>query len=279
MSPFGSVDRSLAWRPGAALASSVLAHTLVGLALLAAGRHASTAAPHPALQAPPTLQLVTLPPLPTPPKSDRRPENTLPRPKRIPRPQVIRGKDLPDEVFFRPETPPPVMPTLPQGPTVSEPVSEVHRNEVASAEPAPPAIESEAQRLFGSKRSGAGLAAGPLPARSWINAVTEDRANDCVPRARPARAPGTPVDLGVITGIVYREGTREPLGGAFLQILGTPYSAFADARGAYALSFDKSLVDDCRTQYVQVSKDGFAPRRLILSLGHRVSNDIPLNRR
>ena len=85
--------------------------------------------------------------------------------------------------------------------------------------------------------------------------------------------------MGVVAGTVYREGTRQPLAGAFLQILGTPYATFADERGAYALAFDRSLVDDCRTQYVQVSKDGFAPRRLILSLGSRTSNDIPLSRR
>jgi hypothetical protein len=85
--------------------------------------------------------------------------------------------------------------------------------------------------------------------------------------------------MGTVAGVVYREGTRQPLGGAFLQIMGTPYSTFADDRGAYTLRFDKALIDACRTQYVQVSKDGFAPRRLILSLGHRVSNDIPMSRR
>ena len=95
----------------------------------------------------------------------------------------------------------------------------------------------------------------------------------------PVRPPGTPVEMGVVAGIVYREGTRQPLAGAFLQILGTPYSAFADERGAYSLAFDRALIDACRTQYVQVSKDGFAPKRLILSLGQRISNDIPMSRR
>jgi hypothetical protein len=78
---------------------------------------------------------------------------------------------------------------------------------------------------------------------------------------------------------VFRAGTSQPLPGAFLQILGTPYSTFADDNGDYTLEFDRTLVDDCRTQYVQVSKDGFAPQRLILSLGPRSSNDIPLRRR
>ena len=183
-------------------------------------------------------------------------------------------------MYFRQQTPPPGFPVAPPpAATAPEPVEPPVEQPVARTGAAEETIETEAQRLFGPRRSGAGVSAGPVATRSWISELTENRDNDCVPRARPAREPGVPVDLGVVSGTVYREGSREPLGGAFLQILGTPYSTFADTRGAYSLSFDKSLVDDCRTQYVQVSKDGFAPRRLILSLGTRVSNDIPLSRR
>jgi len=264
-------------RSSVALVASVAAHALLMLALFAGSRRLEPMR----RQAPatPRVELISLPPLPTPSPAEV-PVVRNPRPRQVPRPQVTRGPDLPDEVFFRQETPPPdLIVAMPPAATAPEPPSEQPRRELASAERAAPSMESEAQRLFGPKRSGAGGELRPVPARSWINALTEDRENDCIPRAPVARATGTPVELGVISGVVYREGTREPLGGAFLQILGTPYSAFADARGAYALSFDRALVDDCRTQYVQVSKDGFAPRRLILSLGHRVSNDIPLSRR
>jgi hypothetical protein len=37
-------------------------------------------------------------------------------------------------------------------------------------------------------------------------------------------------------------------------------------------------VDQCRTQYVQVTLDGFRPRRLILALGARSSNDVLMRR-
>jgi hypothetical protein len=187
---------------------------------------------------------------------------------------------LPEDVTVRPE-PPPDLPlgeippatapeTVERPPPATSPLSEVA---------AVSAIESEARRLFGPRNYGADRPAGPIAARSWATEVTEDRENDCTPRPPAPREPGALPDMGSVAGIVYREGTRQPLGGAFLQIMGTPYSTFADDRGVYELRFDKALIDSCRTQYVQVSKDGFAPRRLILSLGHRVSNDIPMSRR
>ena len=263
-------------RSGVALGASLVVHLLVMVGAVILGRSTATSpatAPEPPGR---TIDMITLPPLPPPPRVAE-PER---RRREVPRPQVTTGKPLPEEAYFRPESPPLELAIAPPpAATAPDPVSEPLPRETAAPAASSATIESEAQRLFGPRRSGAGASAGPIAATSWINALTEDRNNDCVPRARPAPAPGTPVDLGVVTGVVYREGSREPLGGAFLQILGTPYSTFADSRGAYALNFDKSLVDDCRTQYVQVSKDGFAPRRLILSLGARVSNDIPLSRR
>jgi hypothetical protein len=138
-------------------------------------------------------------------------------------------------------------------------------------------MESEAQRLFGTSRRNA-EARGPIPAESWASAVTENRENDCRP-AVATRDPSLPPEMGFVAGRVYREGTREPLVGAHLQIIGTPYSTFSNDEGEYRLLFDKALIDECRTQYVQVVARGFAPRRLILGLGPRAQNDIPLSRR
>ncbi len=119
---------------------------------------------------------------------------------------------------------------------------------------------------------------GPSVERRWATEITEDRENDCRPSPRRPPRPGEKPVMGQVEGRVYREGTTIPLAGAFLQIIGTGYSAFADEEGNYRLVFDQSLVDNCRTQYVQVTKDGFRPRRLILALGARSSNDVLMRR-
>lgn len=200
--------------------------------------------------------------------------------ERVPRPQVVRGPEMPEEVTVRNE---------PEPETERPPVASAPEPAAARPDPPPAApvdlaaardaeMRSEAQRLFGPRRLGSDRPPGPV-STSWVNQITADRDNDCTPRERPPRDPSQPPELGTVSGRVFRAGTTQPLPGAYLQILGTPYATFADDQGAYTLEFDRALVDDCRTQYVQVSKDGFAPQRLILSLGSRTSNDIPLQRR
>ena len=268
-----------------ALGVSLVAHALV-IALAVTTTRAKQE-PRPA---PPErrISLVELPPVPRRPPPAPTPRAIAdaarepPPPARVPRPQVRRDQSLPEEVSVRPEAPPPDLP-LGEIPPATTPETAVRPPAAEAPLPteiaAATAMESEARRLFGPRNYGADRPPGPIAARSWATEVTEDRENDCTPRPQAPREPGMPPDMGSVAGIVYREGTRQPLGGAFLQIMGTPYSTFADDRGAYELRFDKSLIDSCRTQYVQVSKDGFAPRRLILSLGHRASNDIPMARR
>ena len=274
-------------RNALALGVSLAAHLLVAALAVVTTKPDARSPDASATQAEQRIDLVELPPLPerAPPPPAPQPVTAVERareepPKRIPRPQVRRDQPLPEDVTVRPE-PPPELPlgeippatapeTVERPPLAASPLSEL-----AAAN----AVESEARRLFGPRNYGADRPPGPIAARSWATEVTEDRENDCTPRPPASRDPGTPPDMGSVAGIVYREGTRQPLGGAFLQIMGTPYSTFADDRGVYELRFDKALIDSCRTQYVQVSKDGFAPRRLILSLGHRVSNDIPMSRR
>ena len=271
------------------LGASVVLHLLVMATVVIARREPQPEARAGAEPAPvERVDMVYVPPLPavppppaTPPAPpvEREPE---PPPERMPRPQVERGPDLPEDVVVQPDPPP----DLPRGAAEPERDPGPPTPEVASAAPvspspaaaAAPTMESEAQRLFGSSRRGLN-SRGPIPAESWASAMTEDRENDCRPGAIAPRAPGEPPEMGFVAGKVYREGTHEPLVGAHLQIIGTPYSAFSNEAGEYRLLFDKALVDRCRTQYVQVIARGFAPRRLILGLGPRAQNDIPLSRR
>ncbi|HEU4800057.1 MAG TPA: hypothetical protein VFS94_05455 [Gemmatimonadales bacterium] len=229
---------------------------------------------------PPTPAPVTLP-QPTSRPADQPPADQPP-PDRVPRPQVTRGPDVPEEVTIERDPPPDEAPpgeappaAAPEPPR-AEPPS--RRAAEAPTEVALLPIESEAQRLFGAPRVGSDRMDGPSIERRWATEVTEDRENDCRPRPRRALLPGEKPTMGHVEGRVYREGTSTPLAGAFLQIIGTSYSTFADDDGWYRLAFDQSLVDECRTQYVQVTKDGFRPRRLILALGARTSNDVRMRR-
>ena len=231
------------------------------------------------------VRMVELPPMPVEATRVPLPPRSLtPVPaRRVPRPQVARGAPMPEELSVRAEPEPdrpddqPPLATAPE-PPASAPVPSPPTTPVDVAAARATEMRSEAQRLFGPRRLGSDRQPGPVSA-SWVNQLTDDRPNDCTPTPRPPRDPSAPLELGTVSGRVFRAGTSQPLPGAFLQILGTPYSTFADDEGDYTLQFDRSLVDDCRTQYVQVSKDGFAPQRLILSLGSRTSNDIPLQRR
>jgi len=222
------------------------------------------------------IDLATLPPYQLP--SRRAAE---PPPDRMPRPQVKRGERLDEEVTVAPE-PPPEKGPLAEAPRESRVESQESRAKPPTLDTRPStqlAMIEEAQRLFGRPQHGVTNATGPEPNARWAQEVTDDRDNDCRPSPRPPRDPDAPVEMGQVSGQVFREGSSQPLAGAFLQILGTPYSTFADDNGWYTLSFDQSLVDACRTQYVQVSKDGFRPRRLILGLGARANNNIPMSRR
>ena len=234
------------------------------------------------------IDLATLPPYQPPSPSPLRkqeraaePRAAEPPPDRMPRPQVKRGEHLDEEVTVTPE-PPPEKGPLAEAPRESRVESQGSRAKPPTLDTRPStqlAMIEEAQRLFGRPQHGVTNATGPEPNARWAQEVTDDRDNDCRPSRRPPRDPDAPAEMGQVSGQVFREGSSQPLAGAFLQILGTPYSTFADDNGWYTLSFDQSLVDACRTQYVQVSKDGFRPRRLILGLGARANNNIPMSRR
>ena len=146
--------------------------------------------------------------------------------------------------------------------------------------PASPTLESEARRLFGNPGVRTGNMGGP---RLGIGSAAELARNyvaersDCRMAPRPARPADAAVEMGVATGRVLRSDHRTPVANAFLQVLGTPWSTFTDGNGLYHLEFDASLVDNCRTQTVRVTADGYQMRDLILGVGY-APDDVVLQR-
>ncbi len=149
----------------------------------------------------------------------------------------------------------------------------------SSAESEAATMESEARRIFGRPRLGTLPGAGPRAVRP-MEAILPENAKRCVPTPRPpADSAGTP-QYGVVVGRIFRKDNGLPLAGAHLQMLGTPYVSFTDASGEYRFRFDLALVDNCRTQYVRVTADGYESRLLVLVVGDNVrSEDVLLRPR
>lgn len=136
---------------------------------------------------------------------------------------------------------------------------------------------SEARRLFGphptGEEGGQGIV-GPV-AQAGAPVYLPAGGRRCVITNQPVAATDDAPGDGVVEGIVRREGSGVPLPGAFMQIIGTPYVTFSDARGHYRLAFDPHLVDGCRTQVVRVTAKGYRARTLVLAIG-RADNTVEL---
>lgn len=142
-----------------------------------------------------------------------------------------------------------------------------------------PTLESEARRIFGRPRVATAPGAGPRAVRP-METYIPDRPDKCVPTPQPPADSAAPPQFGTVVGRIFRENGSEPLPGAHLQMLGTPYTAFTDNNGEYQFRFDLSLVDNCRTQYVRVTAKGYESRLLVLVVGENVrSEDVRLQRR
>ena len=87
------------------------------------------------------------------------------------------------------------------------------------------------------------------------------------------------MDWGVVAGRVYRLGTTDPLIGATLQVLGTPYSTISDEQGDYVLRFDAWPLKNCEAQYVRVQLNGFVAQTLVLTIGATTRSDVQLRGR
>lgn len=139
-----------------------------------------------------------------------------------------------------------------------------------------PALESEARRIFGRPSSKLGPLAGQRDNRPWESPVELNSRGCTLPPPDPADS--LPQGMAVVAGRIFNENNGEPLAGARLQILGTPYGAFSNGRGEYRLVFDRSLVNRCRTQAVRVTAPGYRGRDVLLYLGNTPNGDVPLSR-
>jgi hypothetical protein len=167
---------------------------------------------------------------------------------------------------------------------VEEPPPEEPQPETMASTPPPPpetpteqpTMESEAQRLFGRPKLQAQPDPNQMGARLGQLSDEEIEARrSCVPKPR---TPGRQIEMAEVIGRVwFDERHTRPLAGAFLQMIGTPYSTYSDNSGRYRLVFDASLVDECRTQYVRVVAAGYSGKNLVLGLGPGV-NDIVMGR-
>lgn len=146
------------------------------------------------------------------------------------------------------------------------------------ARPAPTALETEARRIFGRPSSRLGPLAGTRDNRPWESSTESDSRGCEVTEEDEPQDPSVPKGMAVIAGRIYREGSTDPLPGARLQILGTPYGAFANDQGFYRLLFDRKLVNRCRTQSVRVTAPGYRGRDVLLYIGDTPNGDVPLSR-
>ncbi len=139
-------------------------------------------------------------------------------------------------------------------------------------------MESEARRIFGRPRKYTPEGVGPRAIRP-MEAYLPDHPERCIARVAPRDSSGQP-EFGIVVGKIYRQDNGQPLSGAHLQMLGTPYVTFTDSQGEYRFRFDLSLVDHCRTQYVRVTAGGYESRLLVLVVGANVrSEDVLLRRK
>ena len=245
--------------------------------LTAAGltRHHSNAEDEPTREQPDSrrVDMIYVPPAAVPPP----PAAVAPR-KLSPPPPAVRRAPEPE-----PNAPPEAKPATGEEPDNDNPT--VKRNaETAPSSTAPAAekavatMESEARRIFGRPRLATRAGAGPQsvrPMEAWI----PERPDRCIPTQPEPADSAPPQEFGTVEGRIYRQDNGRPLAGAHLQMVGTPYVAFTDGRGAYRFRFDAALMGNCRTQYVRVSAAGYESRLLVLVLGPNRSEDVHLRRR
>ena len=281
--PFGEWEQLSARKPNSpGVAVSVLLHAAIILLVIFSTTTNRDERSSQAQDRPQAVQMVYLPPKAAPPRPKPAP---APKPPPAPKPQPAP----------KPPPPPPPLPraladafrrppkelALPakkdvrvpehDKPAAADPHPEKPTANATAAEREDPMV-SEARRLFGPK-SPRGGNVGPTSAGLPVSTMAAgmrcpfsgDQVQD-VPR---------PTD-GVIEGIVRMESSGRPIPGAFLQVLGTGFSTFADQTGHYRLRFDPALVDVCRSQLVRVTAPGYRARTMILSYGQAADNSVDL---
>lgn len=230
---------------------------------------------------------LTPPPVPPPPpptERTERTERTPPPPAPIPRPFAPPPKKEQKTPEPDANAPPEAERSEGAEPTDVKP-DQPERSGQPDATPPPSQLatrealmESEAKRIFGSPKKYTPEGVGPRASRP-MEAYLPDHPERCT-RKEPARDSTGQPQFGTVMGKIYRQDNGRPLGGAHLQMLGTPYVTFTDDTGQYRFRFDLSLVDNCRTQYVRVTAAGYESRLLVLVIGpNAVSEVVTLKRK
>lgn len=202
----------------------------------------------------------------TPPERRRAERPSPPPTTEAPRPTPKGDEGRPSE-----EEAPPV--DAAEGTTA--PVTDVPLPTPTAPDQAPPRRHAPSIAFHGGAAGSPLTRLPPSPLSSTPHVA--DLTERCTPG--PARREGDPVDWGVVAGRVYRLGTTEPLAGAVLQVLGTPYHTTTDANGDYVLRFDASVLKNCQQEFVRVQLDGFVTQTLVLGLGPSTRSDISLRGR
>lgn len=229
------------------------------------------------------ITMMYLPPEPKPMKEVKPQPRTLPQPERAevapplspasssPLTNSTRSGFVREELTVRPESDDPVaIARTPGAPATA--TSTLSRDEL---------MVSEARRIFGgrepARQAGDDGMLGP-EIRAGRPLYLPTGGGRCLNGSPAAPAPADRAAEGVVAGIVRHASNGALLPGAFLQILGTRYSTFADDHGRYRLTFDPSLVGPCRTQVVRVTATGYRAQNLILAVGS-ADNTILMSRR
>ena len=282
--PFAEWEQLSAWKPNRPwVAVSVLLHAAVILLVFFSTSVEQNDGARTAQDQPRTVQMVYLPPKEVP----RRPK---PEPTPTPKPPAPKPEPTPK--------PPPPAPPLPRAladafrrrpaelaqpaktdvrvpehdkPAAADPHPEKPTATATAAAREDPMV-SEARRLFGPK-SPRGGNVGPVS--TGLPVSTMSGGTRCPFSGEEVQSMPRPTD-GVIEGIVRMESSGRPIAGAFLQVLGTGFSTFADQTGHYRLRFDPALVDVCRSQLVRVTAPGYRARTMILSYGQAADNAVDL---
>jgi hypothetical protein len=281
--PFEEWEQLSARKPNSpGVAVSVLLHAAIILLVIFSTNTNRDERSSQAQDRPQAVQMVYLPPKAAPPRP-----KPAPAPKPPPEPKPPPAP--------KPPPPPPPLPraladafrrppkelALPakkdvrvpehDKPAAADPHPEKPTANATAAEREDPMV-SEARRLFGPKspRGGnVGQTSAGLPVSTMAAGMRCPFSGEQVQDVPP------PTE-GVIEGIVRMESSRRPIPGAFLQVLGTGFSTFADQTGHYRLRFDPALVDVCRSQLVRVTAPGYRARTMILSYGQAADNSVDL---
>jgi hypothetical protein len=267
-----------------AAAVSTLVHVVMILVLALLTKRAAEAAAETSPEAPAETREVAMVYLPPPERPEPLP---VPQPAPTPPPPAPPAeppppRDLNTRPEAEPNAPPDAKPA--EGAETATPSPPQVRGEPDAPEDTGPVetpkgvaleatMESEARRIFGRKRGAPVDDAGPLATRPLENAKIPD--NPC--GEIPTDSTGSPIQ-GVVQGVVRDQDSNQPLSGAHLQMVGQPFSTFANNRGEFRLLFDITLMADCRTQYVRIMAPGFRSQMLPIVIGGGTST-VALRRR